>query len=229
MHLFFNWIFKKCYSWNSGPGGLDFRVNFQCAGFPSMKNDVPLNALSHLLQSRVSCGAGHPLPGNWGAPHHLSPWAAPGKAALGQMVFSPWGITQPCFSLCHPSAPPPQADKPWENQPRWSCTNPVQLWFDPDPPAQLWMENKEVIDVLHVSLLLILLCKPPDTHLYLLGLPALLLRCTTVFFFHSWLLWIIFVLSWAFGFFSLLFLFQPLSPSFISPFFLVLWGMVFIF
>lgn len=160
-----------------------------------MKSDVPLNSLSPLLQSRVWCSAGDPLPGSWGAPRHLSPPAAPGKAALGKMVFSPWCITQPRPFLCHPSDPPPWVHKPWGTQPRWSCTNPVQLQFNPDPPAHLWMENKEVIDVLHVSLLLILLCKPPNTHLYLLGLTALLLRCTIVIFFHSWLLWIIFVLS----------------------------------
>lgn len=42
MHLFLNWIFLKCYSWNSCPGGLDFRVNFQCSGSPLNEESCPL-------------------------------------------------------------------------------------------------------------------------------------------------------------------------------------------
>lgn len=169
-------LFLKFMPWRSG-----FQGEFPVCRVPLNGEWCPPKCI--IPPPAVQDAGDPPLPGNWAAPHRLSPRAAPGEAALGQMVFSPWVIVQPCFSLCHPSDPPPRVDKPWENQPRWSCTNPVQLWFDPDPPAHLWMENKEMIDVLHVSLLLILLCKPPDTHLYLLGLPALLLRCTIVYFF----------------------------------------------
>lgn len=158
----------------------------------------------------------------------------PHELLLGKLLWGKWfSVLGASHSRAFPYAIPLLPLPKLTNLERTSPGEAVQTLFSfgltLTPPAQLWMENKEVIDVLHVSLLLILLCKPPDTHLYLLGLPALLLRCTTVFFFfHSWLLWIIcFELSFWFLFPS--FFVSTPFPFLYLTLFLVLWGMVFIF
>lgn len=170
-------LFLKFMPWRSG-----FQGEFPVFRVPLNEEWCPLKFIipPPAVQGLMQCWG--PPAGEPGCSTPFIPMSCSWESCFGANGFqSLMHHTATLFSV--PSLwSPSWVNKPWGNQPSWSCTNPGQFWFDSHPPAQLWMENKEVIDVLHVSLLLILLCKPPNTHLYLLGLTALLLRCTIVFF-----------------------------------------------
>lgn len=216
-------LFLKFMPWRSG-----FQGEFPVFRVPlneewcSLKFIIPLPAVQCLMQ----CWG--PPAWDLGCSTPSIPVSCSWKSCFGANGFQPLmhhtAKAFPVPSLWSPSL----SQQTLGNQAQVELHKPCSALVWPWPPAHLWMENKEVIDVLHVSLLLILLCKPPNTHLYLFDLTALLLRCTIVIFFHSWLLWIIFVFSWAFEFSPFSLCLNPFPLPLSHPF-LVLWGMVLIF
>lgn len=131
-------LFLKFMPWRSGFQG----------EFPVFR--VPLNEERCSLKFIIPPPAVQGLMQCWGPPAWVLGCSTPSipmscswESCFGANGFQPQCITQPKLFLCHPSDLPPWVNKPWETQPRWSCTNPVQLWFDPDPqPTSGWKIRK---------------------------------------------------------------------------------------